>query len=57
MVEQNVRFGLSLADRMTVMSAGSVVLTGTAREIADHPDLMGLFFGTASELDVTARRK
>jgi ABC-type branched-subunit amino acid transport system ATPase component len=57
MVEQNVRFGLSLADRMTVMSAGSVVLTGTAQEIADHPDLMGLFFGTASELDVTARRK
>ncbi len=52
MVEQNVRFGLSLADRMTVMSAGTVVLTGTAQEIADHPDLMGLFFGTASELSV-----
>jgi branched-chain amino acid transport system ATP-binding protein len=52
MVEQNVRFGLSLADRMTVMSAGTVVLTGTAQEIADHPDLMGLFFGTAPGLAV-----
>ncbi|MFC5500855.1 ABC transporter ATP-binding protein [Lysinimonas soli] len=49
MVEQNVRFGLSLADRVTVMSAGAVVLEGTASEIADHPDLMGLFFGHAPE--------
>jgi ABC-type branched-subunit amino acid transport system ATPase component len=47
MVEQNVRFGLSLADRMTVMSAGAVVLEGTAVEVAGHPDLMGLFFGQA----------
>ncbi len=45
MVEQNVRFGLSLADDVTVMSAGSVVLSGTAAEVESHPDLMGLFFG------------
>lgn len=43
-VEQNVRFGLSLADDVTVMTAGSVVLTGTAAEIEAHPNLMGLFF-------------
>lgn len=47
MVEQNVRFGLSLADDVTVMSAGSVVLAGSAAEIESHPDLMGLFFGLA----------
>lgn len=47
MVEQNVRFGLSLADSVTVMSAGSVVLAGTAAEVERHPDLMGLFFGLA----------
>jgi ABC-type branched-subunit amino acid transport system ATPase component len=53
MVEQNVRFGLDLADRGTVMSAGSVVLTGSAAEVQNHPDLMGLFFGRAPELPTT----
>jgi ABC-type branched-subunit amino acid transport system ATPase component len=47
MVEQNVRFGLSLAHHATVMRAGEVALTGTAAEIADHPDLMDIFFGAA----------
>lgn len=51
MVEQNVRFGLELADHATVMSAGSVVLTGTAAEIRDTPDLMDVFFGAARRLD------
>lgn len=49
MVEQNVRFGLDLAHRATVMSGGSVVLTGTAEQVRTHPDLMGLFFGSAAE--------
>lgn len=48
MVEQNVRFGLSLAKQATVMSAGSVVLTGAAGEVADNPNLMNIFFGGAS---------
>jgi ABC-type branched-subunit amino acid transport system ATPase component len=48
MVEQNVRFGLSLADQATVMSAGKVVLTGPAQKVADHPNLMDIFFGAAS---------
>jgi ABC-type branched-subunit amino acid transport system ATPase component len=47
MVEQNVRFGLSLADRATVMSAGRVALTGSADEVANHPNLMDIFFGSA----------
>jgi len=47
MVEQNVRFGLELADRAIVMSAGRVALAGTAGEIRDKPDLMDVFFGTA----------
>jgi ABC-type branched-subunit amino acid transport system ATPase component len=47
MVEQNVRFGLTLANEATVMSAGKVALTGTATEIADHPGLMDIFFGAA----------
>lgn len=50
MVEQNVRFGLSLAHDVTVMSAGSVVLTGTAAEIEAHPNLMGLFFSSTADV-------
>jgi branched-chain amino acid transport system ATP-binding protein len=45
MVEQNVRFGLALANHATVMSAGRVALTGTADEIRDRPNLMDVFFG------------
>jgi ABC-type branched-subunit amino acid transport system ATPase component len=51
MVEQNVRFGLALADQATVMSAGRVVLTGTSDEIRDKPDLMNVFFGAAQHND------
>jgi branched-chain amino acid transport system ATP-binding protein len=47
MVEQNVRFGLSLATHATVLTAGTVALSGTAAEVAAHPDLMDLFFGDA----------
>jgi len=47
MVEQNVRFGLSLARHGCVLTAGTVALSGTAGEIAGHPDLMDLFFGDA----------
>ena len=47
MVEQNVRFGLSLAHRATVMSAGRVALTGVADDVANNPNLMDIFFGTA----------
>lgn len=48
MVEQNVRFGLSLAREATVMSAGSVVLTGTADEVSNHPNLMDIFFAATA---------
>jgi ABC-type branched-subunit amino acid transport system ATPase component len=51
MVEQNVRFGLALADQATVMSAGRVVLTGAAAEIRDKPDMMDVFFGAARNSD------
>jgi branched-chain amino acid transport system ATP-binding protein len=47
MVEQNVRFGLSLARHGCVLTAGTVALSGTAGEIAGHPGLMDLFFGDA----------
>ncbi|UQX86954.1 ABC transporter ATP-binding protein [Jatrophihabitans telluris] len=56
MVEQNVRFGLSLAHEATVMSAGTVALAGTAEEIGSHPALMDLFFGAATTSSGTLSR-
>jgi branched-chain amino acid transport system ATP-binding protein len=49
MVEQNVRFGLALADNATVMSTGRVVLSGPASELADQPSLMEVFFGADTD--------
>jgi ABC-type branched-subunit amino acid transport system ATPase component len=45
MVEQNVRFGLALAEHAIVMSAGRVAFSGSASELADQPHLIELFFG------------
>jgi branched-chain amino acid transport system ATP-binding protein len=50
MVEQNVRFGLQLADVATVMNAGRVVLTGPAAELIDQPQLMDVFFGARADV-------
>jgi ABC-type branched-subunit amino acid transport system ATPase component len=49
MVEQNVRFGLSLAQNAMVMRAGAVALHGPAGEIANHSSLMDVFFGAAAK--------
>jgi branched-chain amino acid transport system ATP-binding protein len=46
MVEQNVRFALSLARRATVLSGGTVAMAGAAQEVAGHPNLMDVFFST-----------
>jgi ABC-type branched-subunit amino acid transport system ATPase component len=57
MVEQNVRFGLALADNATVMSAGRVVLSGPASELADQPSLMEVFFGADTDGAVAPERE
>ncbi|HEX3784782.1 MAG TPA: ABC transporter ATP-binding protein [Pseudonocardiaceae bacterium] len=49
MVEQNVRFGLGLADYATVLNAGQVVLSGSAEDIRDNPNLLDVYFGAASD--------
>ena len=45
LVEQNVRFGLRLSERGIVMESGRVLLTGTAQELLDNPEMADLFFG------------
>jgi ABC-type branched-subunit amino acid transport system ATPase component len=47
MVEQNVRFGLTLADHAVVMEGGRVLHTGAADALLADPDMGRLFFGAA----------
>ena len=53
MVEQNVRFGLDVADDATVMNAGRVALSGPAAQLADQPHLMDVFFGVRTDASAT----
>ncbi|MFJ6084745.1 ABC transporter ATP-binding protein [Streptomyces sp. NPDC092369] len=45
MVEQNVRFGLTLADHAVVMEGGRVLHTGAADALLADPHMAQLFFG------------
>ena len=47
MVEQNVRFGLKLADHGVVMERGRVLLADTSAALLERPDMAALFFGAA----------
>jgi ABC-type branched-subunit amino acid transport system ATPase component len=50
MVEQNVRFGLEVADEATVMNAGKIALSGPAAELVDQPRLIDVFFGSGGQV-------
>ena len=47
LVEQNARAGLKLADHGVVMENGTVRLTGTGREVLEHPEIGELYLGGA----------
>jgi ABC-type branched-subunit amino acid transport system ATPase component len=47
MVEQNARAGLKLSTRGIVLENGRVRLTGTGREILEHPEIGSLYLGGA----------
>lgn len=48
LVEQNVRLGLGLATHGVVMEGGKVRLTGSAKEVMDHPEIADLYLGGSS---------
>ena len=45
LVEQNVRFGLRLAEQGIVMESGRVLLTGEAESVLKNPEMSALYFG------------
>jgi len=45
LVEQNVRFGLRLAEQGVVMESGRVLLTGKAEAVLKNPEMAALYFG------------
>jgi ABC-type branched-subunit amino acid transport system ATPase component len=49
LVEQNVRFGLRLAEQGVVMESGRVLLTGEAESVLNNPEMSALYFGGTLE--------
>jgi ABC-type branched-subunit amino acid transport system ATPase component len=49
LVEQNVRFGLRLAERGVVMESGRVLLDGKADDVLANPEMSALYFGGTVE--------
>jgi branched-chain amino acid transport system ATP-binding protein len=49
LVEQDIPFALSVADRVLVLSGGRVALEGTPQEIEGSRELQDLFFGRSAQ--------
>jgi branched-chain amino acid transport system ATP-binding protein len=45
LVEQNARAGLKLSNHGVVMENGTVRLSGTGREVLEHPEIGELYLG------------
>jgi branched-chain amino acid transport system ATP-binding protein len=49
LVEQNARAGLKLSNHGVVMENGTVRLSGTGREVLEHPEIGDLYLGGAAK--------
>ena len=45
LVEQNANMALSIANRAYVLETGEIVLSGSASEMADNPDVRKAYLG------------
>jgi branched-chain amino acid transport system permease protein len=48
-IEHQTRFLFPLCDRVTVLNAGEVILTGTAEEVRAHPVVRQVYLGELDE--------
>ena len=55
LVEQNARAGLKLSSHGVVLENGTVRLTGSGREVLEHPEIGALYLGGAVSEDPPAR--
>jgi branched-chain amino acid transport system ATP-binding protein len=51
LVEQNARAGLKLSSHGVVLENGMVRLTGSGREVLEHPEIGALYLGGAVSAD------
>jgi branched-chain amino acid transport system ATP-binding protein len=51
LVEQNARAGLKLSSHGVVLENGMVRLTGSGREVLEHPEIGALYLGGAVSKD------
>ena len=52
LVEQNARLALKVAHRAAILETGRIVLTGTPKELEEHPDVRDVYLGIGAG-DVT----
>jgi ABC-type branched-subunit amino acid transport system ATPase component len=57
LVEQNAALALEVADRAVVLEVGSVSLAGTARELADDPQVRDRYLGATAQTPEPAVRQ
>ena len=55
LVEQNARAGLKLSTRGVVLENGTVRLSGSGREVLEHPEIGALYLGGAVTADPAAQ--
>ena len=49
--DHNVRETLRITDRAYIMNAGKILISGTARELADNPEARRIYLGQNFRLD------
>ena len=55
LVEQSIHRSLEVADRVFIIEHGRIILSGTAREISENPDIRQAYFGIDQHSELTEK--